>query len=139
MFKKMGAREQFKAILVSLQGTSHPWLTWKDTINNRAINNNTGTIHLSNLCTEICLPQDADNVSVCNLASINLSSTWSTERWIGLIDESARVAVRQLDNLIDITRSSVAEADTPTSKTAPWVLGVMGFTDVIERFGYSYE
>ena len=35
MFKKLGAREQFKAILVSLQGTSHPWLTWKDTINNR--------------------------------------------------------------------------------------------------------
>ncbi len=73
MFKKIGAREQFKSILISLQTTSHPWLTWKDTINNRALNNNTGTIHLSNLCTEICLPQDDDNVSVCNLASINLS------------------------------------------------------------------
>ena len=74
MFKKIGAREQFKSILISLQTTSHPWLTWKDTINNRALNNNTGTIHLSNLCTEICLPQDVDNVSVCNLASINLST-----------------------------------------------------------------
>ncbi len=73
MFKKIAAREQFKSILISLQTTSHPWLTWKDTINNRALNNNTGTIHLSNLCTEICLPQDVDNVSVCNLASINLS------------------------------------------------------------------
>ena len=73
MFKKMKAREQFKAILISLQTSSHPWLTWKDTINNRALNNNTGTIHLSNLCTEITLPQDVDNVAVCNLASINLS------------------------------------------------------------------
>jgi len=140
MFKKMGAREQFKAILISLQGTSHPWLTWKDTINNRAINNNSGTIHLSNLCTEICLPQDVDNVSVCNLASINLSQhvldgamDWAK------IDESARIAVRQLDNLIDITRSSVAEADFSNQQNRAVGLGVMGFTDVIERFGYSYE
>ena len=140
MFKKMGAREQFKAILISLQGTSHPWLTWKDTINNRAINNNSGTIHLSNLCTEICLPQDAENVSVCNLASINLSQhvldgamDWTK------IDESARIAVRQLDNLIDITRSSVAEADFSNQQNRAVGLGVMGFTDVIERLGYSYE
>jgi ribonucleoside-diphosphate reductase alpha chain len=140
MFKKIGAREQFKAILISLQGTSHPWLTWKDTINNRAINNNSGTIHLSNLCTEICLPQDVDNVSVCNLASINLSQhvldgamDWAK------VEESARIAVRQLDNLIDITRSSVKEADFSNEQNRAVGLGVMGFTDVIERFGYSYE
>ena len=140
MFKKMGAREQFKAILISLQGTSHPWLTWKDTINNRAINNNSGTIHLSNLCTEICLPQDEDNVSVCNLASINLSMHMleGAMDW-AKIDESARVAVRQLDNLIDITRSSVAEADFSNQQNRAVGLGVMGFTDVIERMGYSYE
>ena len=140
MFKKLGAREQFKAILISLQGTSHPWLTWKDTINNRAINNNTGTIHLSNLCTEICLPQDVDNVSVCNLASINLSRHLidGTMDW-ALIEESARVAVRQLDNLIDITRSSVDEADFSNEQNRAVGLGVMGFTDVIERLGYSYE
>jgi ribonucleoside-diphosphate reductase alpha chain len=140
MFKKIGAREQFKAILVSLQGTSHPWLTWKDTINNRAINNNTGTIHLSNLCTEICLPQDVDNVSVCNLASINLSTHLVDGKmdW-DRIDESARVAVRQLDNLIDITRSSVKEADFSNDQNRAVGLGVMGFTDIIERLGYSYE
>src|SRR5690606_22918540 len=67
-FRKVRAREQYTAILVSLQTTAHPWLTWKDTINNRALNDNTGTIHLSNLCTEICLPQDRDNIAVCNLA-----------------------------------------------------------------------
>ena len=140
MFKKIGAREQFKAILISLQGTSHPWLTWKDTINNRAINNNTGTIHLSNLCTEICLPQDVDNVSVCNLASINLSQHVVDGKMdLEKIDESARIAVRQLDNLIDITRSSVQEADYSNEQNRAVGLGVMGFTDVIERFGFSYE
>jgi len=140
MFKKIGAREQFKAILISLQGTSHPWLTWKDTINNRAINNNSGTIHLSNLCTEICLPQDVDNVSVCNLASINLSQhVLDGQMDWAKIEQSARIAVRQLDNLIDITRSSVAEADFSNQQNRAVGLGIMGFTDVIERFGYSYE
>jgi ribonucleoside-diphosphate reductase alpha chain len=141
MFKKIGAREQFKSILISLQTTSHPWLTWKDTINNRALNNNTGTIHLSNLCTEITLPQDEDNVSVCNLASINLSQHLDDAGKLdfGKIEESARLAVRQLDNLIDITRSSVKEADFSNEQNRAVGLGVMGFTDVIEKLGISYE
>jgi len=145
MFKKITAREQFKSILISLQTTSHPWLTWKDTINLRALNNNTGTIHLSNLCTEITLPQDEDNVSVCNLASINLSQHMMALENGGIaldyakIDESARLAVRQLDNLIDITRSSVKEADFSNQQNRAVGLGVMGFTDIIERMGISYE
>ncbi len=145
MFKKISAREQFKSILISLQTTSHPWLTWKDTINNRALNNNTGTIHLSNLCTEITLPQDEDNVSVCNLASINLSQHMLTAENGSLsvdfakIEESARLAVRQLDNLIDITRSSVKEADFSNQQNRAVGLGVMGFTDIIEKLGISYE
>jgi ribonucleoside-diphosphate reductase alpha chain len=147
MFKKIKAREQFKAILISLQTSSHPWLTWKDTINNRALNNNTGTIHLSNLCTEIALPQDVDNVAVCNLASINLSRHLLAAAGEGLrptidyakIEESARLAVRQLDNLIDITRSSVPEADFSNHQNRAVGLGVMGFTDVVEKLGFSYE
>ncbi|PZQ90871.1 MAG: ribonucleoside-diphosphate reductase subunit alpha [Leifsonia xyli] len=145
MFKKISARSQFKDILMSLQTTSHPWLTWKDTINNRALNNNTGTIHLSNLCTEICLPQDAENISVCNLASINLSTHLKVDENGGLgfdwslIEASARSAVRQLDNLIDITESSVAEADHANQTNRAIGLGVMGFTDVVEKLGFSYE
>jgi len=145
MFKKISARSQFKDILMSLQTTSHPWLTWKDTINNRALNNNTGTIHLSNLCTEICLPQDLENISVCNLASINLSTHLKVDENGGLgfdwalIEDSARSAVRQLDNLIDITESSVAEADHANQTNRAIGLDVMGFTDVVEKLGYSYE
>ncbi len=146
--KKVGAREQFRAILVSLQTTSHPWLTWKDTINTRALNDNTGTIHLSNLCTEITLPQDRENTAVCNLASINLSrhvtgrrrsagGEGATIEWDRLA-ESVRLAVRQLDNLIDITLSSVPESERSNEENRALGLGVMGFTDVVEKFGYSY-
>jgi ribonucleoside-diphosphate reductase alpha chain len=140
-FDKLSARQQFRAILIQLQATSHPWLTWKDTINVRALNNNTGTIHISNLCTEITLPQDNDNIAVCNLVSINLSShlkedkTWDWER----LADSARSAIRQLDNLVDITNLPVPEAMHANSQTRALGLGFMGLTDVIEKLGYSYE
>lgn len=138
--RKVRAREQYTSILVMLQTTSHPWLTWKDTINNRALNSNTGTIHLSNLCTEICLPQDRDNVAVCNLASVNLS----THLVGGEIDwerlrESVRLAVRQLDNLVDITLSSVSESEHANWENRAIGLGLMGFTDIAERLGIPYE
>ncbi|WP_181445597.1 ribonucleoside-diphosphate reductase subunit alpha [Gryllotalpicola protaetiae] len=141
MFKKLPARQQFKDILMSLQTTAHPWLTWKDTINNRALNNNTGTIHLSNLCTEICLPQDIDNIAVCNLASINLPrhlQADGTFDWAS-IERSVRLAVRQLDNLIDITMSSVPEADNANLNNRAIGLGMMGYTDVVEKLGLAYD
>ena len=141
-FKKIRAKEQFKAILITLQATSHPWLTWKDTINNRALNNNTGTIHMSNLCTEITLPQDRDNIAVCNLASVNLSAHLLEDRrdfdWPRL-EASVRSAVRQLDNLIDITDSPIPEAMNSNQQNRAIGLGLMGFTDVTERLGYPYE
>jgi ribonucleoside-diphosphate reductase alpha chain len=140
-FEKISARQQFRQILIQLQATSHPWLTWKDTINVRALNNNTGTIHISNLCTEITLPQDNDNISVCNLVSINLSAhlnadkTWDWQR----LESSSRSAIRQLDNLVDITELPVPQAMKANSATRALGLGFMGFSDVIEKLGFSYE
>ena len=140
-FDKISARQQFKRILTSLQATSHPWLTWKDTINVRALNNNTGTIHLSNLCTEITLPQDKNNIATCNLVSINLSAflgedkTWDWDR----LKEAARAAVRQLDNLCDITQTPIPEAMHSNQQTRAIGLGIMGLSDVLEKLGYCYE
>ncbi len=139
-FKKVPAREQFRQILVSLQSTSHPWLTWKDPINLRALNNNTGTIHMSNLCTEICLPQDKDHVAVCNLASINLAAHIENKevKWARL-EESVRLAVRQLDNLIDINQLPIIEAEKGDKENRAIGLGVMGFSDTIEQLGMAYD
>lgn len=140
-FSKLPARQQFKQILTSLQATSHPWLTWKDTINVRALNNNTGTIHCSNLCTEITLPQDEKNVSVCNLISINLSQHLGADlKWDWKkMEESVRSATRQLDNLVDITNTPIPEAMNSNSKNRAIGLGLMGFSEVLERLGHSYD
>lgn len=140
-FEKVSARQQYRSILIQLQATSHPWLTWKDTQNVRALNNNTGTIHHSNLCTEITLPQDKDNTAVCNLSSINLSvhlredKTWDWDR----LERATRVSIRQLDNLVDLTNTPIEQAMNSNQQNRAVGLGVMGFEDVLEKLGYSYE
>ena len=140
LWKKVPAAEQYRQILVSLQTTSHPWLTWKDPINLRALNNNTGTIHMSNLCTEICLPQDKDNIAVCNLASINLVTHLKNREinWAKL-EESVRLAIRALDNLVDINVLPVKEATHADKMNRAVGLGVMGFADVLEQLSMAYD
>ncbi|MCA9341841.1 ribonucleoside-diphosphate reductase subunit alpha [Candidatus Saccharibacteria bacterium] len=140
-FIKVPAKQQFRQILTILQATSHPWLTWKDTQNVRALNNNTGTIHHSNLCTEITLPQDKDNTAVCNLSSINLSvhlredKTWDWDR----LERAVRSSIRQLDNLCTLTNTPIPQAMNSNLNNRAVGLGVMGFTDVIEKLGHSYD
>ncbi|HVO28518.1 MAG TPA: ribonucleoside-diphosphate reductase subunit alpha [Candidatus Paceibacterota bacterium] len=140
VFKKVPAEEQFRQILVAMMGTSHPWLTWKDAINLRALNNNTGTIHMSNLCTEICLPQDKDHIAVCNLASLNLAVHVDHKQinWERL-EESVRYAIRQLDNLIDINVLPVPEAERSDKENRAVGLGLMGFADMLEQLGMAYD
>lgn len=104
-------------------------------MNVRALNNNTGTIHHSNLCTEITLPQDKDNTAVCNLSSINLSvhlrddKTWNWER----LEKAVRVSIRQLDNLCDLTNTPIKQAMHSNQQNRAIGLGIMGFSDVIEN------
>src|SRR3989344_5828968 len=140
MFSTIPARQQYKNILISLETTSHPWLTWKDAINMRALNNNTGTIHCSNLCTEVTLPTDRENVAVCNLISINMARHIVNGQvdWHRL-EESVRLATRQLDNLVDINELPIPEATRADSENRAVGLGLMGFADSIEPLGYSYE
>lgn len=140
MWKKLPARQQYKNILVSLETTSHPWLTWKDAINVRALNNNTGTIHASNLCTEVTLPQNRENVAVCNLISINLAKHIVAKQvdWHRL-EESARLSIRQLDNLIDVNKLPIPEAIKADTENRAVGLGLMGLSDAIEQLGFSYE
>ncbi len=87
------------------------------------------------------MPQDKDNTAVCNLVSINLSAhlkadkTWDWDR----LAASTRSAIRQLDNLCDITNTPIPEAMHSNLQNRALGLGVMGFTDVIEKLSHSYE
>lgn len=142
MFKKVKARDQYRQIIVSLQATSHPWITFKDAINVRALNNNTGTIYGSNLCTEITLPTNEKNVAVCNIMSINLARHFDPVQGkidFGRLAESVRLAVRQLDNLVDANEAPIDEAVNFDKHNRAVGLGVMGLADIFERYGLPYD
>jgi len=140
IFRKMPATQVLRQMLVSMQGTSHPWQTWKDPMNLRALNNNTGTIHMSNLCTEIALPQDRENTAVCNLASINLTRHIENGRvnW-QRFEETIRVGIRHLDNLVDINVLPIPEAIKSDKENRAVGLGLMGLAEAFERMGLAYD
>jgi ribonucleoside-diphosphate reductase alpha chain len=140
LHKVESASKIWKKMLVALVSTSHPWITWKDAFNVRAINNNTGTIHMSNLCTEIALPQDKDNIAVCNLGSLNLATHLKGKEmdWQKL-EKTVRTSIRSLDNLLDINILPVEEARNSDQNNRAVGMGVMGVADTIEKMGWAYE
>lgn len=140
-YKRVKATDQFRKIIVSLQTTSHPWLTWKDAINIRNLNQQAGTIYCSNLCTEITLAQNKDNISVCNLLSINLARHLTADKkidWDKLAD-SSRLGLKQLDNLVDINQPPVPEAKNFDQANRAVGMGIMGLSDMLEQMHLAYD
>jgi len=70
--KKIKARELWAAIIEAQIETGNPYMLFKDAANSKSNQQNLGTIKSSNLCTEIIEYTSADEVAVCNLASIAL-------------------------------------------------------------------
>ncbi len=70
--KTLQAKDLWRKMLSMLFETGHPWLTFKDLCNLRSPQQHVGVVHSSNLCTEITLNTNKDEIAVCNLGSINL-------------------------------------------------------------------
>src|SRR5712672_2276371 len=72
LFKKLPAVQLWRKMLSMLFETGHPWITFKDPCNLRSPQSHVGTVHSSNLCTEITLNTNEREIAVCNLGSVNL-------------------------------------------------------------------
>jgi ribonucleoside-diphosphate reductase alpha chain len=75
LHKKIPAQSLWRKMLTMLFETGHPWITFKDPSNIRSPQSHTGVVHSSNLCTEITLNTNGEEIAVCNLGSVNLSPT----------------------------------------------------------------
>ncbi|UZJ61734.1 ribonucleoside-diphosphate reductase subunit alpha [Pseudomonas sp. KU26590] len=132
LFKTIQAKDLWRKMLSMLFETGHPWLTFKDPCNLRSPQQHVGVVHSSNLCTEITLNTNKDEIAVCNLGSINLpnhivNGKLDTDKLKRTID----VAVRMLDNVIDINYYSVPQAKNSNFRHRPVGLGIMGFQDAL--------
>ena len=72
LFKKIPAVQLWRKMLSMLFETGHPWITFKDACNVRSPQQHVGTVHSSNLCTEITLNTSETEIAVCNLGSVNM-------------------------------------------------------------------
>ncbi|MES2142424.1 MAG: ribonucleoside-diphosphate reductase subunit alpha [Pseudomonadota bacterium] len=139
-FKKLPAINLWRKMLSLLFETGHPWITFKDPCNLRSPQQHVGTIHSSNLCTEITLNTSIDEIAVCNLGSINLPQHLDDS---GKIDQAKlrttiRTAIRMLDNVIDINYYTVPQARRSNLKHRPIGLGLMGFQDALYQLRLPY-
>ena len=138
--REMPALDLWKQMLKMLFETGHPWITFKDPCNLRSPQDHCGVIHSSNLCTEITLNTSADETAVCNLGSIILENHLLPD---GSIDHeklraSVRMAVRALDNVIDINFYPTEAARRANLRHRPIGLGVMGLANCLYLKGIAF-
>jgi len=137
---KIEALELWKKMLSMLFETGHPWITFKDPCNVRSPQDHAGVIHSSNLCTEITLNTSNDETAVCNLGSVILDSHLNAD---GSLDheklrDTIKVAVRALDNVIDINFYPTEAAKRSNQRHRPVGLGVMGLANALYLKGVPF-
>lgn len=139
-FKKIRAADLWKKHLTMLFESGHPWITWKDPSNVRSPQDHAGVIHNSNLCTEITLNTSANETAVCNLGSLNLAKF--IQNGVFNRDMVARVvpvAMRMLDNVIDVNYYPTEDARRSNVKHRPVGLGLRGLQDVLYMLNIDFD
>lgn len=133
--KKVRAIDLWKQMLKMLFETGHPWITFKDPCNVRSPQDHAGVIHSSNLCTEITLNTNHEETAVCNLGSVVLDSHLRSDGTLDLerLEETVTIAVRALDNVIDINFYPTNPAETSNRRHRPIGLGVMGVQNALYK------
>jgi ribonucleoside-diphosphate reductase alpha chain len=144
LFKKIPALSLWRKMLSMLFETGHPWITFKDPCNIRSPQQHAGVVHSSNLCTEITLNTNESEIAVCNLGSVNLvahmkpTANGSFELDIEKIKRTVGIAMRMLDNVIDINYYAVKKAKNSNERHRPVGLGIMGFQDCLHMMRVPY-
>ncbi len=129
--KQVKAQDLWFEILEAQIETGTPYMLYKDAANRKSNQKNLGTIKSSNLCTEIIEYTSADEVAVCNLASIALPKFVTED---GKFDhqklyEITKVVTKNLNKVIDINYYPVQEARNSNMRHRPIGIGVQGLAD----------
>ncbi len=137
--KRLKAVDLWRKMLAMLFETGHPWIAFKDPCNLRYTNQHVGKVHSSNLCTEITLHTNDQEIAVCNLGSVNLA-THIGDRGLDTakLQRTVSTAMRMLDNVIDYNFYNVPQARRSNLRHRPVGLGLMGFQDALYRLRIPY-
>merc|ERR1712190_10743 len=140
--KTVKAQQLWFRILESQMETGTPYMLYKDHANRKSNQQNLGTIHCSNLCTEIMEYTSSEEVAVCNLASIALPAfvqAGGKEYDFKGLYEVVKVVTRNLNKVIDRNYYPVEEARRSNMRHRPIGLGVQGLADAFMMMRYPFE
>ena len=140
LYKRLPAAQLWRKMLSMLFETGHPWITFKDPCNVRYTNQHVGVVHSSNLCTEITLHTNDNEIAVCNLGSVNLAAHITDDGALDAakLEKTISTAMRMLDNVIDINYYSVPQARRSNLRHRPVGLGLMGFQEALYKLRIPY-
>jgi len=135
------AQQLWFRILESQMETGTPYMLYKDHANRKSNQQNLGTIHCSNLCTEIIEYTSPEETAVCNLASVALSqfAKEGQEYDFNGLYNVTKVATRNLNKVIDRNYYPVEEARRSNMRHRPIGLGVQGLADAFLRMKLPFE
>ncbi len=140
--KTIKAQELWFHILDSQTETGTPYMLYKDHVNRKSNQKNLGVIRSSNLCTEIMEYTSADEIAVCNLASINLTRFVDSEKLtfdFQRLYEITYIVTKNLNKVIDINFYPVEEARNSNLRHRPIGLGVQGLADAFMLLRHPFD
>ena len=135
LYKQVDARELFKHVMRSQVETGMPYLAFKDTINRANPNKHAGYIPGVNLCCEsFSNVKPGLEAHCCNLVSLNLANVEEAD-----MAEMSALAVRILDNTIDITKPPFEDSKTHNDRYRTIGVGCMGLADWLAKRHLNYQ
>lgn len=134
--KTIDAKVLWRTLMTEKFDTGSYFLANKDMINRRRMQTGSGIVRSSNLCTEITLNTEPNDVSaVCNIGSINIVAATKSVRSIGQI---VRTAMRMLDNVVTIGEVPHKNGRKFQSRERAVGLGTMGEAEWLVANGVMY-
>ena len=135
------AQKLWQAIVESQVETGTPYMLYKDAANRKSNQKNLGTIHCSNLCTEIMEYSSIDEVAVCNLGSIALNKFVIDRKHFDFekLKYVTKVLTKNLNKVINENLYPLEECRRSNMRHRPIGIGVQGLADALLLMRFPYE